>query len=118
MKQSLKLVTTLLIMLVTSMSSAVFAGTQTGVVLNIYLRSGDIGTSSDSLVYFVLSGAPSGAPACATSQLWMIRDAKSPIGQAQIAYLMTAKATGQVVSVGGTGLCVRWPDAEDVLSIN
>ncbi len=89
-------------------SSSVLAGTQTGQVTQIIVRA------KDGLTYFFLTNSSNGRPACATERYWIIKDENSASAQRQLALLMTAKASGQAVSVGGTDTCTRWPDGEDV----
>ena len=88
---------------------SVFAGTQTGQVTSIYKRA------SDGLVYFYVSGQPAGRAQCAANTpYWMIRDENSVTGKQQLAMLMTARATGQAITVIGSNTCLRWGDGEDV----
>lgn len=97
-----------------------FAGQQTGSIKAIYMRSGEIGTADDSLVYVTMqetASAYTGRPACSTRDYWMLADAKSPIGQAQIAMILTAKALGRPVYIKGSNSCSRWPDGETVYEI-
>ena len=88
-----------------------FGRTQTGQVTQVIVRS------SDGLIYFFLSTTPDGKPACATQPYFMIKDETSAAGKQQLALLMQARATGQAITVIGTGACGRWPDGEDVLVI-
>lgn len=96
------------------------AGYQSGTVSRIIFTSGDVGGGEDSFVYFFLAGAAAtGHPACQMSQTyWVIRDAKSVIGQQQIAVLIAAKTLGRDLTVRGTGACVRWGEGEDVKQID
>lgn len=91
--------------------SPAFAGIQTGQVTQILVRA------SDGLVYFFLSNTISGRPACATGGYWMLKDENSAAGKRQLAMLMAAKASGQVVTVEGMNTCTRWPNGEDVNQI-
>ncbi|MDC5850973.1 hypothetical protein OPW32_17395 [Vibrio europaeus] len=94
------------------LSSAAFAGQQTGTVSWVEVRA------SDGLVYFGLSGeAATGQPPCATHSYWMIRDENSNSGRLQYSMLLSAQASGKQVSVFGMNTCIRWSDGEDVDSI-
>lgn len=84
------------------------AGRQSGKVAQILTRAGD------GLTAFYLSGASTEKPACAKYNYWMIRDENSAVGRRQLAILMLAHATGQVVTVYGMNSCLRWVDGEDV----
>jgi hypothetical protein len=99
--------------------SFVLAGTQTAQVADISIRTGDVGTSEDSLVIVNLAATPAktGSPACATFAYWIIRDAKSEVGKQQIALLMTAKAQARPVTIYGTDSCSRWPNGEDIRQV-
>jgi len=92
-------------------SSAAFAGTATGQVTKITVRS------SDGLILFFVSGPSSGSPACARYSYWLIKDENSGTGKRQVAMLLAARATGQSITVYGTGACSRWFDGEDVDAI-
>lgn len=89
-------------------SQLVFAGTQTGQVTAINIRA------SDGLVLVFLAGTASDKPACAKFTYWMIRDENSAVGKKQLALLMMARATGQPVTIVGSGKCDRWSDGEDI----
>lgn len=100
-------------------SMPVIAGSyHTGTGLTLNVRSGDVGTAGDALVFVSLSGAAVGRPACATDIYYAVRDAKSDVGKEQIALFMTAKALGRPLTVAGNGTCVRWPTLEDILAID
>ncbi|WP_246022722.1 hypothetical protein [Cognatilysobacter terrigena] len=88
------------------------ASSQSGQVIKIQVRA------SDGLILFYLDGAPSAKPACTNGHTyWMIKDEKSETGKRQLAMLMAARAAGLPVTVLGTGACTRWPDGEDVDSV-
>jgi hypothetical protein len=89
-------------------SSLAFAGTQSGTVAWIIVRS------TDGLTYFHLSGGKSGSPSCATGSYWIIRDENSTAGKHQLALLLSAQASGKKVNVVGRNSCARWGDGEDV----
>lgn len=84
------------------------AGQQVGQVTQVVVRA------SDGLVYFYMSGTPSGRAPCATNTYWMIKDENSAAGKRQLAILLMARETGQQVIVGGANTCTRWSDGEDV----
>lgn len=91
-----------------SLAGASQAGTQTGVIENIYVRA------SDGLVYFVLKGsAKTGSPACATIGYWMLKDENSAAGKRQYALLLAAQLAGKTIVVSGFNTCTRWADGED-----
>lgn len=92
--------------------SAHAGGSQTGQVTQVTARA------SDGLNLVILTGTPSGHPACATHLYWIIKDENSETGKKQLAMFMTAQATGKSVSVAGLGTCTRWPDGEDIDSVN
>jgi hypothetical protein len=100
------------ILLCLGVSSSAFAGSQVGKVSRLIVRS------DDGLVYLFLTGTGSGKPACATIAYWMIRDEKSAAGKQQLALLMLAEATGQQVTITGTGRCERWSDGEDISEVH
>lgn len=75
--------------------------------------------SSDGLIHFELDGARGPRPACAEQHgYWVIRNENSDTGKRQYAMLLAARATGQVLTVTGAGVCDRWADGESVNSIN
>jgi hypothetical protein len=85
------------------------AGTQTGTVTQVNVRS------TDGLVYVYLSGTASGRVTCASATAyWIIKDETSTSGKQQIAELMLASATGKTVTITGTNSCQRWLDGEDI----
>jgi hypothetical protein len=96
----------------------VFAGTVTGPVNGIHVRSGPTGSVNDTLVFVTIGAAATGRLGCAAATLyWMISDAKSEAGKQQLSLLMTAKALGKNVTVTGTNTCTRWQDGEDIQEI-
>ncbi|WP_377160421.1 hypothetical protein ACFJIX_12470 [Roseateles sp. UC29_93] len=84
------------------------AGSQVGKIKTLTIRA------SDGLVYFVLEGQRNERPACASGDYWMIRAEDSTTGKRQLAVLLTARASGQPVTVIGFNACTRWADGEDV----
>jgi hypothetical protein len=87
------------------------ARTQTGKITDFFVRN------SDGLIYFFLDSASDNRPACAGSSYFMIKDENSAAGKRQLAVLLMARSTGQTITVYGTGTCTRWPDGEDVDTI-
>jgi hypothetical protein len=87
------------------------AGTITGTVEWVIARA------SDGLTYAMINGTASGQPACATEQYWIIMDENSEAGKKQYAMLLLAQASGQQIAVGGHNTCTRWPDGEDIDSV-
>jgi hypothetical protein len=59
-------------------------------------------------------GTATGRPSCATVPYWIIKDENSNAGKKLFALLLLAKATGQTITVTGSGTCTRWFDGEDV----
>ena len=92
-------------------SGASYAGTQSGFVARLEVRA------VDGLIFFSLSGAKTGSPACATRRYWMIKDENSNAGKQQYSMLLTAYTSGKPVMVAGMGTCTRWGDGEDVGSV-
>jgi hypothetical protein len=90
-------------------SASCHAGTQTGTIKTLLVRS------TDGLVSFTLNGpAKEANPPCAAYQYWMIKDETSLSGKQQYAMLLAAQMSGKAVSVSGTETCTRWADGEDV----
>ena len=88
------------------------AGTQTGQVTMVMVRA------SDGLVWFNMNGKATGHPSCAFYNYWMIKNENSNAGKQQLTQLLTARASGQAITVTGSGTCTRWPDGEDVGEID
>jgi hypothetical protein len=85
------------------------AGQQAGQVTVLIKRA------SDGLIYFHLTGQATGRPSCAANTTyWMVKDENSLTGKQQLAMLMTARTTGQTITVVGSGTCLRWGDGEDL----
>ena len=87
------------------------AGSQVGYITFVEVRD------TDGLVYFGLSGTPTGKPACAVFPAWTVPNEGSDTGKKLFAMLMGARLAGQQVSVSGKNTCVRWGDQEDVASV-
>ena len=89
-----------------------YPGSQIGTVKYVIVRA------SDGLVYFALKeGEFNGRPACARIGYWMIKNENSNAGKQQYAMILSAHASGKIVSVVGTNTCTRWGDGEDVNTI-
>jgi hypothetical protein len=110
-KKFLMLFAVFLPSLLLAADASAFVSWQTGQVTKLFIRS------NDGLVYFFLSGDLNGRPACASGGYWMIKDENSPSGKRQVAALLAARLSGQVITVTGLGTCTRWSDGEDLDSI-
>lgn len=97
--------------LYTALSASALAGTQSGKVTKVFIRA------SDGLVYFFVEGTGTGKPACASAGYWIIKDENSSAGKRQLAALLTARASGEAVTISGMNTCTRWHDGEDVEEI-
>lgn len=87
------------------------AGSQTGQLVYVRVRS------TDGLIIVEMNGPVSNKPSCAGLAYWMIEDEKSNAGKQQLALLMAAHASGQTVTIDGTGTCSRWPDGETIAMV-
>lgn len=94
--------------LYTLLSASALAGTQSGKVTKVFVRA------SDGLIYFFVEGTGAGKPACASAGYWIIKDENSAAGKRQLAVLLTARASGEAVTISGMNTCARWHDGEDV----
>ena len=99
-------------LVVGSITTAAQASQQTSTIAQMFKRD------SDGLTYVFLSGSRSGKPSCAYYDYFIIRDETSNNGKRQLAMLMMAKATGQAITIIGTGGCTRWVDGEDINAIS
>ncbi|WNO07961.1 hypothetical protein [Teredinibacter sp. KSP-S5-2] len=97
----------LVVLVLSLVSSSVFAGSGSGTVEWVRVRA------SDNLHYFKLTGAHNSRPNCATNSAWTIKDENSPAGKTQISILMAAWVSGKEVEVVGNNDCTRWGDIED-----
>lgn len=98
----------ILVLLLASQCNTAHAGTQSGKIKHLMVRA------SDGLVLFELENTGAEKPACATHSYWIIADEKSVTGKQQLAVLLAARASDQVVSISGSNKCTRWVDGEDV----
>lgn len=92
-------------------SSGCLAGYQSGKVAKFGVRS------SDGLVWVELDGVASDKLGCARYSYWMIKDEKSLAGKLQYAQLLSARVSGQIVTIQGDGSCSRWGDGENIDTI-
>jgi hypothetical protein len=89
-----------------------FAGSQTGLVTNINVRT-------DGLHWFTLSGDRGAMPTCTNGHFtyWMIKDENSTYGKSQFSMLLAAYMAQKPVTIVGTGSCTRWGDGEDINTV-
>ena len=87
---------------------AMAAGTQTGTVVNLFVRD------SDGLIWVDVSGTASGHPSCATATYWIIPSETTDTGKTLYATLLAAKLSGHSVTITGKNSCTRWFDGEDI----
>ena len=78
-----------------------------------------ISTSAAGLVWFLHSGARVGTPpACdAPNSVWIF-DASTVAGQAMLANLLSATASGKPVSIVGTGTCISGHESVAYITTN
>jgi hypothetical protein len=91
-------------------SAAWAAGSQTGTISALYVRS-------DGLEVVSLTGSHGGAPACATQPYWIVMDENATFGKTQYATLLAAQLAGKQVLLSGAGTCTRWHDGEDIFQV-
>jgi hypothetical protein len=89
-----------------------FAGSQTGLVANISVRT-------DGLHWFTLSGDRGSMPECTNGHFtyWMIKNENSTYGKSQFSMLLAAYMAQKPVTIIGTGSCTRWGDGEDIKTV-
>lgn len=80
-------------------SSSAFASNQEGTVV---WYAADINTTPYA---FVVSGARSARPACATDEAWSIPNPTTDGAKALLAGVMTARAGNRTLAVTGSGAC-------------
>ena len=85
-----------------------FAGQVTGTVEAVEARA------SDGLVLVYINATATGKPSCATAPYWIVLNENSEAGKKQYAMLLTAKASGETVTIYGLNTCTRWSDGEDI----
>jgi hypothetical protein len=84
------------------------AGQVTGTVESVEARA------SDGLVLVYINATATGKPSCATAPYWIVLNENSEAGKKQYAMLLTAKASGETVTIYGLNTCTRWGDGEDI----
>jgi hypothetical protein len=93
-------------------ATQVIAGTQTGLVKDVYIRD------SDGLVLVNLSGTAALKPGCALRTYWIVPNEKSDSGKRLYAMLISAQLAGRPVTIKGKDTCTRWGDGEDIDSVD
>lgn len=77
-----------------------------------------VGTQSSHLMYVFMDGVRlNGEPACSNSSIpnrWAL-DPTTPMGQATLSMLLTARATHETVTIYGYGGCELAGDAETII---
>ena len=77
-----------------------------------------VASQSESTVYFIyVDQVPANTPTCATMSNAVRRfvtDATTAAGNARIATILFAHATGRSVDIAGTGECGVWGDTESI----
>ena len=84
------------------------AGTQTGLVKDVYIRD------SDGLILVDVFGTATNHPACALQTYWIIPNETTDSGKRLYAMLLSAQLAGRSVTIQGKDTCTRWPDGEDI----
>ena len=87
------------------------AGTQTGLVKDVYIRD------SDGLILVDLTGTASLKPGCALRSYWIVPNEKTDSGKRLYAMLLSAQLAGRSVTIKGKDTCTRWGDGEDIDSV-
>jgi len=85
-----------------------FAGQATGTVEAVMARA------SDGLALVYINATATAKPSCATAPYWSILNENSEAGKKQYAMLLTAKASGETVTIYGLNTCTRWSDGEAI----
>lgn len=113
MKNTIRLVVVCTMVLLSAglmASNSALANTNTGIIAYIAGANGPI-------AYVTIASPPNGYAACAQQNRYVI-DISSPGGRSMYSIALTAKATGQQVTIVGSGTCNTLPgDAEDVLNV-
>ena len=84
------------------------AGTQTGLVKDVYIRD------SDGLILVDLLGTATNHPACALQPYWIIPNETTDSGKRLFATLLAALISGHKITIHGKNTCSRWRDGEDI----
>jgi hypothetical protein len=88
------------------------AGTQTGLVKDVYIRD------SDGLIVVNLAGTATLKPGCALRSYWIVPNEKTDSGKRLYALVLSAQLAGRPVTIKGKDTCTRWGDGEDIESVN
>jgi len=88
---------------------AMASSTGAGVIVRVLV-------TDDDHAFFEQLGTRSAKPACVTTDRWVI-DTSTTAGQALLAQILSAHATGQQVYISGKANCVLWGDSETVAGI-
>src|SRR5262245_33366234 len=89
--------------LCTVAATSAIAGTQQGVVQDVYVRD------SDGVVLVDISGTATLHPACALRSYWIVPNESSESGKRLYAMLLAAQLSGRTVKIKGKDTCTRWP---------
>ena len=93
--------------------SPAIAGTQSGAIKGIYVRT------SDGLIWLDLFGVAQGRPACALSHTyWIVPNEGTDAGKRLYATLLAAQLSGREVTIEGRNTCTRWRDGEDIETLS
>lgn len=84
------------------------AGSQTGLVKDVYIRD------SDGLILVDLQGIATLKPACALRSYWIVPNEKTDSGKRLYTMLLAAQLAGRPVTINGKNTCTRWGDGEDI----
>lgn len=84
------------------------AGTQSGLVKDVYIRD------SDGLILVDLVGTATLKPACALRSYWIVPNEKTDSGKRLYTMLLAAQLAGRPVTIYGKNTCTRWGDGEDI----
>jgi hypothetical protein len=84
------------------------AGTQTGLVKDVYIRD------SDGLILVDLTGTAVLKPGCALRSYWIVPNEKTDSGKRLYTMLLAAQLAGRPVTIKGKDTCTRWGDGEDI----
>jgi len=93
---------------------SVFAGEQSGLVMDIRVNN----TSTYSGSHVFINGTYIARPECGTNSLWWVFDTDTSTGKVMLATLLTAKATGKTVILWGSGGCALRPGMETIVQVS
>ena len=91
---------------------SVFAGDQSGPVMDIRVTSISNGGS-----HLTINGTYNALPGC-TAGVWWAFDTDTSTGKVMLATLLTAKATGKNVILWGSGTCALRPGMETLVQVS